>query len=40
MAKESRFSALMENWTKNRMQSQVQQQNKTVGRLGVAPVQG
>lgn len=35
---DERFRTLFENWTKNRMQSVMQQENKQIGRTGVRPV--
>jgi len=34
------FKQLLENYVKNLQMSQSQQQNKQIGRIGVAPVQG
>lgn len=39
MNQEGRFAQAVDVWAKNRMQSQTQQENKTVGRLGVKPLE-
>lgn len=39
LQEDERFKALVDNFVKNLQQSIAQQQNKTIGRLGVAPVQ-
>lgn len=39
LQQKGRFAEMLEVWAKNRMQSKVQEENKTVGRLGVRPVE-